>query len=65
VIAFATRMVHHRGRAAFANIQCCDKLRVNALLNEIAGKTHNRAPAMILAVFGMNFQLRLHWRASE
>jgi hypothetical protein len=42
--------------ASFANIQCYDQLRVNALLNEIAGKTHNGAPAQKPAVFGMNFQ---------
>jgi hypothetical protein len=42
--------------ASFANIQCYDALRVNALLNEIAGKTHNGAPAQKPAVFGMNFQ---------
>jgi arylsulfatase A-like enzyme len=29
---------------------------VNALLNEIAGKTHNGAPAAIPVIFGMNFQ---------
>jgi arylsulfatase A-like enzyme len=29
---------------------------VKALLNQIAGKTHNGAPAMIPALFGMNFQ---------
>jgi Type I phosphodiesterase / nucleotide pyrophosphatase len=41
---------------SFANIQCYDALKVNALLNEIAGKTHNGAPAQTPAVFGMNFQ---------
>jgi hypothetical protein len=41
---------------SFANIQCYDALRVNALLNEIAGKTHDRAPAVTPALFGMNFQ---------
>jgi arylsulfatase A-like enzyme len=29
---------------------------VKALLNEIAGKTHDRSPAVIPALFGMNFQ---------
>lgn len=29
---------------------------MNALLKEIAGRTHNGAPARIPAVFGMNFQ---------
>jgi hypothetical protein len=42
--------------ASFANIQCYDALKVSALLNEIAGKTHNGAPAKKPAVFGMNFQ---------
>jgi predicted AlkP superfamily pyrophosphatase or phosphodiesterase len=41
---------------SFANIQCYDALKVKALLNEIGGKTHNGKPAMIPAVFGMNFQ---------
>lgn len=41
---------------SFANIQCYDALRVNGLLNEIAGKTHTGKPAQIPAVFGMNFQ---------
>jgi Type I phosphodiesterase / nucleotide pyrophosphatase len=41
---------------SFANIQCYDALKVNALLNEIAGKTHKGAEARIPAVFGMNFQ---------
>jgi type I phosphodiesterase/nucleotide pyrophosphatase len=41
---------------SFANIQCYDALKVNALLNQIAGKTHNGAPARTPALFGMNFQ---------
>jgi hypothetical protein len=41
---------------SFANIQCYDALKVKALLNEIAGKTHAGAAAEIPAVFGMNFQ---------
>jgi hypothetical protein len=41
---------------SFANIQCYDALKVNAVLNEIAGKTHNGAPAATPAIFGMNFQ---------
>ncbi len=41
---------------SFANIQCYDALKVKALLNEIAGKTHNGAAAVTPAVFGMNFQ---------
>lgn len=41
---------------SFLNIQCYDALRVNALLNQIEGKTHSGAPAKTPAVFGMNFQ---------
>jgi Type I phosphodiesterase / nucleotide pyrophosphatase len=41
---------------SFANIQCYDSLKVNALLNEISGRTHMGAPAKIPALFGMNFQ---------
>jgi hypothetical protein len=41
---------------SFENIQCYDALKVKALLNEIAGKTHNGRSAMTPAVFGMNFQ---------
>jgi hypothetical protein len=41
---------------SFLNIQCYDALRVNALLNQIAGKTHTGAEAKMPAVFGMNFQ---------
>jgi Type I phosphodiesterase / nucleotide pyrophosphatase len=42
--------------SSFADVQCYDALKVDALLNQIAGKTHNGAPAVIPAVFGMNFQ---------
>jgi hypothetical protein len=42
--------------SSFDNIQCYDALKVNALLNEIAGKTHNGRAAETPAVFGMNFQ---------
>jgi hypothetical protein len=42
--------------SSFLNIQCYDALRVNALLNQIAGKTHNGREAETPAVFGMNFQ---------
>ena len=43
--------------SSFQNIQCYDTLKVNALLNEIDGKTHNgAAEAPVPAVFGMNFQ---------
>jgi len=33
-----------------------DYLKVNAILNEIHGKTHDGKPASVPAVFGMNFQ---------
>jgi hypothetical protein len=42
--------------SSFANIQCYDALKVNALLNQIAGKTHSGAAAQVPALFGMNFQ---------
>jgi hypothetical protein len=42
--------------SSFANIQCYDTIKVNALLNEIKGKTHSGARAVTPAVFGMNFQ---------
>ena len=42
---------------SFQNIQCYDTLKVNAILNEISGKTHNgTGTAPVPAVFGMNFQ---------
>lgn len=42
---------------SFQNIQCYDTLKVNAILNEIDGKTHNgQSGAPVPAVFGMNFQ---------
>jgi hypothetical protein len=42
---------------SFQNIQCYDTLKVDAILNEINGKTHNGASsAPVPAVFGMNFQ---------
>lgn len=41
---------------SFDNIQCYDTLKVNAILNEIAGKTHNGASARMPVLFGMNFQ---------
>jgi hypothetical protein len=41
----------------FENIQCYDTLKVNAILNEIDGKTHNgKSPAPVPTLFGMNFQ---------
>jgi hypothetical protein len=41
---------------SFENIQCYDALKVDALLNQIAGKTHTGSPAHVPALFGMNFQ---------
>jgi Type I phosphodiesterase / nucleotide pyrophosphatase len=42
---------------SFENIQCYDTLKVNAILNEINGKTHNGSKyAPVPAIFGMNFQ---------
>jgi len=42
---------------SFLNIQCYDTLKVNAILNEIDGKTHDgKSSAPVPAVFGMNFQ---------
>ena len=43
---------------SFQNIKCYDTLKVNAVLNEINGKTHNgTAPAPVPNIFGMNFQV--------
>ena len=41
---------------SFLNIQCYDALKVNAILNEIHGKTHDGKSAQTPAIFGMNFQ---------
>lgn len=41
---------------SFVNIQCYDALKVKALLNQIAGKTHSGGAARIPTIFGMNFQ---------
>ena len=41
---------------SFQNIQCYDTLKVNAILNEIEGKTHDGAKAKVPVIFGMNFQ---------
>jgi Type I phosphodiesterase / nucleotide pyrophosphatase len=42
---------------SFQAIECYDTLKVNAILNEIDGFTHNRsAKARVPNVFGMNFQ---------
>lgn len=43
---------------SFQNIQCYDMLKVNAILNEINGRTHNGAfAAPVPTLFGMNFQV--------
>jgi hypothetical protein len=42
---------------SFQNIQCYDTLKVNAILNEIRGKTHDGLHKVpVPALFGMNFQ---------
>ena len=41
---------------SFENIQCNDQLKVNAILNQIAGKTHTGATAQVPVIFGMDFQ---------
>ncbi len=41
---------------SFQNIQCYDTLKVNAILNQIAGLTHDGKPAQVPTIFGMNFQ---------
>ncbi len=41
---------------SFANIQCNDQLKVNAVLKQIAGKTHNGKSAQVPNLFGMDFQ---------
>ena len=42
---------------SFTNIQCYDALKVNAVLNQIDGKTHDGAhQAPVPTLFGMNFQ---------
>jgi len=41
----------------FQNAQCYDTLKVNAILNEIDGKTHDgKRTAPVPALYGMNFQ---------
>jgi len=42
--------------SSFKNIQCYDALKVQALQNEIAGKTHSGKTATTPLLFGMNFQ---------
>ena len=42
---------------SFQNIQCYDAIKVQAILNEIDGMTHNRShSAPVPALFGMDFQ---------
>jgi hypothetical protein len=42
---------------SFQNIQCYDTLKVNAIVNEINGKTHDgTGRSQVPAIFGMNFQ---------
>ena len=42
---------------SFQDIQCYDTLKVNAILNQIRGKTHDgSARAPVPTLFGMNFQ---------
>jgi len=42
---------------SFLNIQCYDTLKVNAILNEIDGYSHNRkTKTQVPTIFGMNFQ---------
>jgi len=43
---------------SFQNVQCYDTLKVNAILNEIDGKTHDGASSAPMPnLFGMNFQV--------
>ena len=42
---------------SFLNIKCYDQLKVNAILNQINGKTHlGTSQAPVPTIFGMNFQ---------
>ena len=41
---------------SFENIKCYDSLKVNAILREIHGETHNGGAAQVPNIFGMNFQ---------
>jgi hypothetical protein len=41
---------------SFQNIQCYDTLKVNAILEEIEGKSHDGKAAKTPNIFGMNFQ---------
>lgn len=43
---------------SFENIRCYDQLKVNAVLNEINGRTHNgQHSAPVPVILGMNFQV--------
>jgi hypothetical protein len=43
---------------SFANIQCYDTLKVNAIINEIDGKSHlGNKKTKVPEIFGMNFQV--------
>ena len=42
---------------SFQNIQCYDTLKVNAIIHQIDGKTHDGKKARVPAIFGMNFQV--------
>ena len=41
---------------SFANIQCYDTIKVQAILNQIHGKDHNGKRTRVPNLFGMNFQ---------
>ncbi len=41
---------------SFENIKCYDSLKVNAILRQIHGETHNGGAAQVPNIFGMNFQ---------
>ncbi len=48
---------HDDYTGSFQNIQCYDSLKVQAIINQIDGKTHNgSASAPVPQIFGMNFQ---------
>ena len=47
---------HDDYTGSFQNIQCYDSLKVQAILNQIDGKTHDGSSnAPVPAIFGMNF----------
>ena len=41
---------------SFQNIQCFDRLKLQAVLNQIDGKTHDGKPAAVPELFGSSFQ---------